>query len=97
MSVHLKTRNINILIKGEKLHLRLNKMVDNNTPSGANPGFQVRGGAHIEKLRPAEGGAKIVGVFGVKNHEFTPGSQIFFYNFRLDARRVRPLPLDLPL
>ena len=44
MSVHLKTRNINILIKGEKLHLRLNKMVDNNTPSGANPGFQVRGG-----------------------------------------------------
>jgi hypothetical protein len=58
-----------------KLHLRLNKMVDNNTPSGADPGFQVRG-AHIEKLRPAEGGAKIVGVFRVKNHDFTPKNHI---------------------
>ena len=37
--------------------------------SGADPGFQVRGGgAHLKKLRRAEGGAKIVGVFRVKNH-----------------------------
>ena len=30
------------------------------------------GGAHLKKLRRAEGGAKIVGVFRVKNHDFTP-------------------------
>ena len=38
---------------------------------GADPGFQVRG-AHLEKLRRAEGGAKFFGVFCVKNHDFTP-------------------------
>jgi hypothetical protein len=32
--------------------------------SGADPGFQVRG-AHLKKLRRAEGGAKILGVFRV--------------------------------
>ena len=41
--------------------------------AGADPGFQVRGGgAHLKKLRRAEGGAKIFGVFRVKNHDFTP-------------------------
>ena len=30
------------------------------------------GGAHLKKLRRAEGGAKIFGVFRVKNHDFTP-------------------------
>jgi hypothetical protein len=40
--------------------------------SGADPGFQVRGGAHLKKLRQAEGGAKMFGVFRVKNHDFTP-------------------------
>jgi hypothetical protein len=39
--------------------------------AAADPGFQVRG-AHLKKLRRAEGGAKIVGVFRVKNHDFTP-------------------------
>jgi hypothetical protein len=29
-------------------------------------------GAHLKKLRRAEGGAKIFGVFRVKNHDFTP-------------------------
>ena len=47
---------------------------------GADPGFQVRG-AHLEKLRRAEGGAKIFGVFRVKNHDFTPKNHIFS-NFR---------------
>ena len=42
-----------------------------------------------------EGGAKIVGVFRVKNHDFTPKNHIFS-NFRGGARRVR-LPLDPPL
>ena len=39
------------------------------------PGFQVRG-AYLKKLRRAEGGAKIFGVFRVKIHDFTPKKQI---------------------
>ena len=35
------------------------------------------GGAHLKKLRRAEGGAKIVGIFRVKNHDFTPKNHIF--------------------
>ena len=35
------------------------------------------GGAHLKKLRRAEGGAKILGVFRVKNHDFTPKNHIF--------------------
>ena len=53
--------------------------------TGADPGFQVRGGAHLKKLRRAEGGAKIFGVFRVKNHDFTPKNHIFS-NFRGVAR-----------
>jgi hypothetical protein len=45
-------------------------------------------------MRRAEGGAKIYGVFRVKNHDFTPKNHIFS-NFRGGARRMRPL--DLPL
>ena len=41
-------------------------------------GSPVTGGAHLEKLRRAEGGAKIFGVFRVKNHDFTPKNHIFF-------------------
>jgi hypothetical protein len=44
--------------------------------SGADPGFQVRG-PHLKKLRRAEGGAKILGVYRVKNHDFTPKNHIF--------------------
>ena len=58
--------------------------------TGADPGFQVRG-AHLKKLRRAEGGAKIFGVFRVKNHNFTQKNHIFS-NFRGGAR-----PLDPPL
>ena len=43
----------------------------------ADPGFQVRGGAHLKKLRRAEGGAEIFGVFRMKNHDFTPKNLIF--------------------
>ena len=46
--------------------------------SGADPGFQVRGGA-LKKLRRAEGGSNIFGVFRVKNHDFTPKNHIFSY------------------
>ena len=54
--------------------------------SGADPGFQVRGGAHLKKSRRAEGGAKNFGVFRVKNHDH------IFSNFRGGAP-----PLDPPL
>jgi hypothetical protein len=49
--------------------------------AGADPGLQVREGAHLKKLRQAEGGANIFGVFRVKNHDFTPKNHIFS-NFR---------------
>ena len=45
--------------------------------TGADPGFQVRGGAHLKKLRRAEEGTQILGVFRVKNHYFTPKNFIF--------------------
>ena len=62
---------------------------------GEDPGFQARGCGLKKKMRRAEGGAKIVGVFREKNHDFTPKNHIFS-NFRGGARRVRPL-LDPPL
>ena len=48
--------------------------------SGADPGFQVRG-AHLKKMRRAEGAANIFGVFCVKNHDVTPKNHIVS-NFR---------------
>ena len=39
------------------------------------------GGSHLKKLGRAEGGAKMFGVFRVKNHDFTP-KNIIFSNFR---------------
>ena len=44
--------------------------------SGTDPGFQVRWGAHLKKLRRVEGCAKIFGVFRVKNHDFTPKNHL---------------------
>jgi hypothetical protein len=52
------------------------------------------GGAHLKKLRRAEVGANIFGVFRVKNHDFTP---IFFIfsNFRGGAPPwIRPWILE---
>ena len=37
------------------------------------------GGAHLKKLRRAEGVAKIFGLFRVKNHDFTPKNLICSY------------------
>ena len=51
---------------------------------GADQGFQVRE-AHLKKLCRAQGGAKIVGVFRVKNHDFTQ-KNLIFSNFRGGAR-----------
>ena len=44
--------------------------------------FKLGGGTHLKKLRRAEGGAKIFGVFRVKHHDFTPKNHIFS-NFRV--------------
>jgi hypothetical protein len=44
--------------------------------TGADPGFQVRG-VDLKKLRRAEGGTKIFGVFRVKNPDFTQKNHIF--------------------
>jgi hypothetical protein len=51
--------------------------------AGADPGFQVRGGA-LSKIAPSEGGAKIFGVFRVKKHDFTP--KIIFFPILGGAR-----------
>ena len=48
--------------------------------TGDDPGFQVRG-AHLKKMRRAEGGAIIFVVFRVKNHDFTQTNHILS-NFR---------------
>ena len=65
-----------------------------NERAGADPGFQVRG-AYLKKLRRAEGGAKIFGVFRVKNHDFTPKNHIF-YNFRGARAGCVPPPGSAP-
>ena len=46
--------------------------------AGANPGGGGGGGGgHLKQLCRAEGGAKIFGVFRVKNHDFTPKNHDF--------------------
>ena len=47
------------------LHLQLQGRIQDFKLGGG-------GGAHLKKLRRAEAGAKIFGVFRVKNHDFTP-------------------------
>ena len=47
------------------------------------------GGAHLKKLRRAEGGAKNFEVFRVKNHDFTP-KNLIFSNFRGGAPGAPP-------
>ena len=44
---------------------------------GADPGFQVRGGA-LKEIAPSRGRHEIFGVFPVKNHDFTQKNHIFF-------------------
>ena len=50
--------------------------IDRIGSPGVDPGFRVRG-AHLIKLRRAEGCAKMFVVFRVKNHDFTP--KIIFF------------------
>ena len=68
----------------------LHKMIIN---SGADPGFQVRGGGALKKTAPSGGGRENFGVFRVKNHDFRAKNHIFS-NFRGGGgRRVRPLSI----
>ena len=87
----------NLIFISEAVIWRLEKMMAKEKGQmdkpGADPGFQVRG-AHLKKMRRVEGGAKMFGVFRVKNHDFTP-KNLIFSNFRWGARRLRPL--DPPL
>ena len=55
------------------------------------------GGTHLRKLRRVEGGAKIFGVFRVKNHDFTPKKIIFFPILGGVGSRWVRTPLDPPL
>jgi hypothetical protein len=40
--------------------------------------LKLGGGAQLNNLRRGEGGAKIFGVFRVKNHDFTTKNHILF-------------------
>jgi hypothetical protein len=61
------------------IHKKGHKYDVSNYKPGADTGFQVRGGgAHLKKLRRAEGGANIYEVFRVENHDFTPKKSYFF-------------------
>ena len=51
--------------------------VELNIIQGRIQDFKLGGGAHLKKLRRAEGGANIFGVFRVKNHDFTQKNHIF--------------------
>ena len=53
------------------------------------------GGALKKKLRRAEGGAKNIGVFRVKNHDFTPKNSYIFQFYGGGGSSGRPL--DPPL
>ena len=66
-----------------KNQLKDETLLKKKSLTGADPGFQVRRGVLIKKRksRRAEGGAKIVGVFRVKNHDFMRKNHIFS-NFR---------------
>ena len=52
-------------------------MIMSHLNQGRIQDFKLGRGAHLKKLRRAEGGPKIVGVFRVKNHDFTPKNHIF--------------------
>jgi hypothetical protein len=74
---HIPVRNTIIYID-MYLYLKINKI------------YNLCWGAHLKKMRRAEGGAKIVGVFRVKNHDFTPKYHIYSNFGGRGARRLRP-------
>ena len=53
------------------VYCRFNHVIENARVQGRIQDF------NLKKLRRAEGGSKIFGVFRVKNHDFTPKNHIF--------------------
>ena len=81
ISAHLKNK-IRFISRNSKLKIPLN-CTDRTTLrqygiQGRIQDFKLGvWGAHLKKLRRAKGGAKIFGIFRVKNHDFTPKNHIF--------------------
>jgi hypothetical protein len=75
-------------------NIRNHQFLDALDMPGVDPGLGE--GVHLKKLRQTEAGAKIFGVFRVKNHDFTPKNHIFS-NFRGGGRAPGVPPLDPPL
>ena len=59
--------------------------------AGVDPGFQVRGDALLKKIALSGGRRENVGVFRVKNHDFTQKNHIFS-NFRVARAVCAPSP-----
>ena len=99
---YFHTQNFAQKIKGQK-HI-VSPFPGSYVPDGVNSGaiqgqiqdFKI-GGVHLKKLRRAEGGAKIFGVFRVKNHNFTPKNYIFSNFRRAHGHTPGAPPLDSPL
>jgi hypothetical protein len=66
-----------VICQGGSPPLKLVRQHIYNTYRGGSRISSYGGGAHLKKWRRAEGGAKNVGVFRVKNHDFTPKNNIF--------------------
>jgi hypothetical protein len=65
---------------GLKSYLTTHVFLTVNSIQGRIQDFKL-GVAHLKKLRRTEGGAKMFGVFRVKNHDFTQKNHIFFQFF----------------
>ena len=67
-----------------------NYVVCNQYLSGADPGFQVRGGGSLKKIAPSGGRREKFWGISCENHDFTP-KNLIFSNFRGGgAHRIRP-------
>jgi hypothetical protein len=67
-----------IVLQGEKVYRCFVGFLKNNEFQRQIQELKLGGGANLKKLLRAKGGAKIVGVFRVKNHDFTPTNHLFF-------------------
>ena len=64
-------------------------MYSYSTLKGRIQDFKLGGGAHLKKLRRAVGGAKIFGVFRVKNSRLYTKKSYFFPNAEGSTKFVR--------
>ena len=84
-----------IFVDAERLRTLTCSMLIDLSITGADPGFQVRGGGALKKIAPSGGRRENCWVFRVKNHDFTT-KNLIFSNFR-GARAGCAPPLDPPL